>query len=82
MGTSGAETSWLEYLYPRLIDPDSGLAYTVVKKEGLVFDTAWTNASVNETGSLDLGNGYEMVTNQIPVEVDAKFVQLEVERVD
>jgi hypothetical protein len=79
---SGGGSNWVEYLYARLTDPDSGISYMVVKKENLVFDTVWTNATAVETGADDLGNGYEMVTNQISVEADAKFISLEVNRVD
>jgi len=79
---SGGGSNWMEYLYPRLVDTNSGISYLVVKKGNLVFDTVWTNAAAVEAGANDLGDGYEMVTNRVPVDVDTKFISLEVNRID
>lgn len=78
---SGGGSNWLEYLYPRKTVDDSGIEYRLVQREGLV-DGTWTNGIYVETGTADLGEGMEFVTNRFPVDSNTKFIRLEIERVE
>jgi hypothetical protein len=79
LGSGGS--NWFEYIYPRLLDPDSGIAYKLLQRTDLA-EGSWTNGIYEETGSAHLGDGMESVTNRFATETETKFIRLEIERVN
>ncbi len=77
-----ATGSNLIYIYPRLVDPDNRPQYFLEEIGNLTFGP-WTN----EEGTYDISAGgdypgslgeAEAVTNSIPTNLDAKFIQLQI----
>lgn len=75
------ETNYLNYVYRRSTDAASaGLTYDVVAGTDLVMGKM-RNTTEEDGSSGDLGNGYQSVTNRVPVDTEAKqFMKLKVER--
>jgi len=72
-------TNWLEYVYPKRSDPNSGLLYYLQLATNLAAPV-WTNAGYTVTGSGPLTNGFLSVTNRIETDVKAQqFIRLMIE---
>ncbi len=74
----GVEGSGFSYVYPRLSDPDSGLAYFLETCTDLV-GGAWTNAGVAVMGTNVTGGQLDFVTNVVDTVEDQKFIRLIIE---
>ena len=74
-------TNGFIYIYPRLTDPASGLDYRLIQTGNLATGS-WTNGIYTETGSADLGNGFEAVTNRFGTGETSKFIRLQAEAID
>ncbi|MDZ8117731.1 SUMF1/EgtB/PvdO family nonheme iron enzyme, partial [Pontiella agarivorans] len=69
-------TNRVEYLHVRRVGAAQVLSYRVEWSEGNV----WTNAGVSVSGIMDLGNGFERVSNRISRLISSNlFVRLSVE---
>ncbi|VGO22288.1 hypothetical protein [Pontiella sulfatireligans] len=71
------EGGGFSYVHNELRDPNSGITYTVETTDDLVIGTLGTNTSVAGTANIDYY--WKSVTNSIPADLDAKFIQLQVE---
>ena len=72
-------TNWLEYVYPKRSDPNSGLLYYLQLATNLA-TPVWTNSGYTVTGSGPLTNGFLSVTNRIETNVKAQqFIRLIIE---
>ena len=64
--TSGGGSNWVELVYLRRTDPESGLTYGIEQSTNLV-SGGWTPSTYQEVGAGDLNDAYEIVTNQVSV---------------
>jgi hypothetical protein len=72
-------TNWLEYVYPKRSDPNSGLLYYLQLTTNLV-TPVWTNSGYTVTGSGPLTNGFLSVTNRIETNLKSQqFIRLIIE---
>lgn len=80
MKNSGG-TNWIEYVYPRRTNPDSGLSYRLELTDNLI-GGVWTNAGYVEGDNGVLGDDVESVTNRIYIsgEKTQQFLRLKIER--
>ena len=73
------ESDVMTYVYSRRTDAgDRGLTYTVQADSNL-FAQTWTTNGVTETGAGVGVDGFEIVTNTVPVDVNEKFLRLRIE---
>jgi len=74
-------TNWMEYVYRRYIEYGaSNLTYYLELNDDLLVSGAWTNDGYQaEIGTATLGGGFESVTNRVPTEDSATFIQLIIE---
>lgn len=79
--TSVLDDGVLMYVYNRRTDAEArGLSYTVVMDTDLISTPeGWTTNGITEVDSADLSNGFESVTNTVPVDMDVKFLKLLIE---
>jgi len=81
LGLDGTGTN-LVYIYPRL-ESATRPTYTVLEKDNLIYDFTWEPADATETGA-GLWNtnnptlGLEAVTNLVPIDLNVKFIGLEI----
>ena len=75
-----------EYVYHQRSDAASqGLVYEVLVDENLAYGSGWTNLGVTVSGTnvgavvTDAGT-FDLVTNQIPMDVGTKFIRLSIEQ--
>jgi hypothetical protein len=75
------ESNVMTYIYNRRLDAeDRGLTYTVGKDTDLVSTPeGWAANGVTEAGSGAIDLEFESVTNTVPVDVDVKFLRLQIE---
>jgi hypothetical protein len=75
------ESNVMTYIYNRRLNAnDRGLTYIVGKDTDLVSTPdGWTTNGVTEVGSGAIDLEFESVTNTAPVDVDAKFLRLQIE---
>jgi len=71
------------YVYNRRLDWEArGLSYAVQANTNNLLADSWTTDGVSETGSEAGEPGFESVTNTVPIDVNEKFLRLQVEMND
>ena len=70
---------WIEHAYPRATHALSGLDYNLYQTADLV-PGGWNPANFIQTGTMDLGDGFEMVTNRFEVSAGRQFFRLAIRR--
>jgi hypothetical protein len=71
-------TNWIEYVYPKRSDPNSGLLYYLELATNLV-TPVWTNAGYTVVGTGPLASGFLSVTNRIETNLKAQqFIRLKI----
>ena len=69
-------TNWMAYVYPKLLDPDSGLDYYLELTDDLMLSGSWTNAGYSVTGEGEINTAFNAVTNTMPAASASMFVRL------
>jgi len=70
---------WMDYVYPKRSDPNSGISYTIEVNDNLIYGT-WTNANYQSVGTGVIDADFISITNRIPTDVkDEQFIRLRIE---
>ncbi len=70
---------WMDYVYPKRSDPNSGISYTMEVNTDLIYGQ-WTNANYQLVGTGIIDAEFNSVTNRIPTDVeDKQFIRLRIE---
>jgi len=70
---------WMDYVYPKRSDPNSGISYTMEVNDDLIYGT-WTNANYQWMGTGIIDSEFNAVTNRIPTDAeDDQFIRLRIE---
>ncbi len=70
---------WMDYVYPKRSDPNSGISYTMEVNDDLIYGI-WTNANYQPMGTGIIDSEFNAVTNRIPTDVeDEQFIRLRIE---
>ncbi len=77
-GRSGG-SNWIDCVYLRLTDPAGGVGYQLRQTENIA-GGLWSNGVYVETGTADIGSGFEVVTNRFGTEEPSKFISMQVEK--
>ncbi len=68
-------SSWAQYVYPQLHDPNCGVTYSLEITDNLL-SPAWTNAGCEVTGTNVTGGTLDFVTNLTDAVSSQKFLRL------
>jgi len=70
---------WMDYVYPKRSDPNSGIAYYIEVNDDLVYGD-WTNSNYTVTGTGFIDPEFNAVTNRISTTVEnEQFIRLIIE---